>query len=154
VQHSELPDDHSILKVRITLEASASSGLRLNGLPHAVTKRDERDVESAKYFMDSGMLADASSTAEMSFRTVGSKGTMETVASTATSSTVSAAAAAFASPDRPGVTRTNTERTAAGQKSILSRVKRNYIYFSSLLQEPEAKWKASASRFAFSSPLN
>jgi hypothetical protein len=45
--------------------------------------------------------------------------------------------------ERPELLRTTSERTAAGQKSILSRVKRNYIYFSSLLQEPEAKWKAS-----------
>jgi hypothetical protein len=36
-----------------------------------------------------------------------------------------------------------TQRTPAAEKSILSRVRRNYIYFSSLLQEPEAKWKRS-----------
>jgi hypothetical protein len=33
------------------------------------------------------------------------------------------------------------ERPVAAEKTILSRVKRSYIYFSSLLQEPEAKWK-------------
>jgi hypothetical protein len=36
-----------------------------------------------------------------------------------------------------------TERSLEAEKTILSRVKRSYIYFSSLLQEPEAKWKRS-----------
>jgi hypothetical protein len=43
--------------------------------------------------------------------------------------------------ERPTLTRTDTERSAAQTKSIQARIKRNYIYFSSLLQEPEAKWR-------------
>jgi len=36
-----------------------------------------------------------------------------------------------------------TEQSPAAEKSILARAKWSYIYFSSLLQEPEAKWKRS-----------
>src|SRR6185437_8006952 len=36
-------------------------------------------------------------------------------------------------------------RSPSAQKAILTRVKRNYIYFTSLLQEPEAKWKRCGS---------
>jgi hypothetical protein len=51
-----------------------------------------------------------------------------------------------ASTKTPGKTSSNcmpADRSAAMEKSIVSRVRRNYIYFSSLLQEPEAKWKQS-----------
>ncbi|KAG9019031.1 hypothetical protein FRB90_007203, partial [Tulasnella sp. 427] len=37
--------------------------------------------------------------------------------------------------------RSGENRTPAAEKSILSLVRRNYIYFTSLLQEPEAKWR-------------
>jgi hypothetical protein len=39
-----------------------------------------------------------------------------------------------------------------GYCKILPKVRRNYIYFSSLLQEPEAKWRQSMcfSSFSFS----
>lgn len=128
VKHSTLPDDHSILKVRVHIELSASSGLRLNGLPQKVEEIEERDP--ASYYMSQSMLQDATSTADLSFTTAS---TASTVGSTATASSHTT--------ERPNMTR--TERTPAAEKSILSRVKRNYIYFSSLLQEPEAKWKRS-----------
>ncbi|KZV72190.1 hypothetical protein PENSPDRAFT_604644 [Peniophora sp. CONT] len=130
VSHTELPDHHSILKVSVTIELSGpSSGLRLNGIPHPVEMVEERTPQS--YFMSQSMLQDATSTADMSFRTA---------SSTATSGSGSVGSVSQA-PMRPSLGRTFTHRGVATEKSILSRVRRNYIYFSSLLQEPEAKWR-------------
>ncbi|KAI0028937.1 hypothetical protein K488DRAFT_89263, partial [Vararia minispora EC-137] len=131
VSHTSLPDDHSILKVRIVIELSGpSSGLRLNGIPHPVDIVEERTPMS--YFMSEEMLQDATSTADMSFRTQSSAATSNTIGTTSSGSIT---------PVRPTIHRTLTGRSAAMDKSILSRVRRSYIYFSSLLQEPEAKWK-------------
>lgn len=131
VQHAQLPNDHAVLKVAVVIELSGpSSGLRLNGIPTPVDRVEKRDPSS--YYMSQSMLQDASSVADYSLR---SQSTFNTATTGASShSTI---------PDRPVLTRTMTERTASAQKAILARVKRNYIYFSSLLQEPEAKWKRS-----------
>ncbi|KAI0630642.1 hypothetical protein C8Q77DRAFT_1075272 [Trametes polyzona] len=130
VKHAPLPNDHSVLKVRIVIELSGpSSGLRLNGIPQAIEELEARDPSS--FFISQSMFQDASSTAEKSFQTQSSVATSAT--STSRASTVAG--------ERPQISRTLTERSAAAEKTILSRVKRNYIYFSSLLQEPEAKWK-------------
>ncbi|PCH36426.1 hypothetical protein WOLCODRAFT_134238 [Wolfiporia cocos MD-104 SS10] len=129
VKHASLPDDHSVLKVRIVIELSGpSGGIRLNGIPHPMEQLEERDPLSAQ--ISQQMLQDASSMAEISFNTQSS---ISTIAESASRSSTL--------PERPRLARMTTERTAAAVKSILSRVKRNYIYFSSLLQEPEAKWR-------------
>jgi hypothetical protein len=126
VTHSALLDDHSVLKVKLVIEVSGpSGGIRLNGLPKPVQSIKERDPSS--YYMSQQILQDVSSAAELSFHTVSSVNTTNTA-----SSSTSVA---------PSVSRPPAERTAAAEKSVLSRVRRNYIYFSSLLQEPEAKWK-------------
>ncbi|KAI9067930.1 hypothetical protein FKP32DRAFT_1588126 [Trametes sanguinea] len=130
VKHAPLPNDHSVLKVRVVIELSGpSSGLRLNGIPQPIEELGSRDPSS--FFISQSMFQDASSTAEKSFATHSSVATAAT--STSRASTIGG--------ERPQISRTLTERSAAAEKSILSRVKRNYIYFSSLLQEPEAKWK-------------
>lgn len=127
VSHSSLPDNHSVLKVRVVIEVSGpSSGLRLNGLPQAIENVEERDPSS--YFISQQILQDVSSAADLSFQTTPSMNTTSSAASSISSARTLV---------RP------TERTAPAEKSILSRVRRNYIYFSSLLQEPEAKWKQS-----------
>ena len=133
IKHSPLPNDHSVLKVKVIIELSGpSSGWRLNGIPQPIEDIEERDPSS--YNMSQPILQDTMSMANISFR---SKSTVNTAA-TGTSSTSTV-------PEPPPLGRTMTERTAAAERSILSRVKRNYIYFSSLLQEPEAKWKRSKS---------
>ena len=133
IKHAALPNDHSVLKVRVVIELSgSSSGLRLNGIPQPIEQVEERDPKS--HIASQSMLRDASSAADFSFNTQSSSAS--TVAE-------SASKASAALPERPALSRTQTERTATAEKSILSRVKRNYIYFSSLLQEPEAKWKRS-----------
>ena len=128
LSHASLIDDHSILKVRVVIELSGpSSGLRLNGLPQTIQDIEERDPSSN--FISDSILQDMSSTADLSFHTVSSIGTVNSTASTSSSA--------------PTLVRPHAERTAAAEKSILSRVRRSYIYFSSLLQEPEAKWRRS-----------
>lgn len=128
VKHAALLNDHSLLKVQIVIERSASSGLRLNGLPQVVESVEERNP--ASYLMSPQMLQDATSTADFSFHSV---------SSAATGTTMSSSSATKAISQLPST----SERSTAQEKSILSRVRRNYIYFSSLLQEPEAKWKRS-----------
>ena len=131
VKHAALPNDHSVLKARVVIELSGpSSSLRLNGIPQAIEELEPRNPSS--FFVSQEMFQDASSMAEQSLHTQSSIAT--TATSTSRASTVAS---------RPQITRTLTERSQAAEKSILSRVKRNYIYFSSLLQEPEAKWKQS-----------
>lgn len=130
IMHSSLPDAHSILKVRVVLELSGpSSGIRLNGLPQTIQVVEERDPGSV-FAAQQQLLQDASSIADASFQTSSSVSSVGTIGS-----------GGF--PIRSHLVKEVGERSAAAEKSILSRVKRSYIYFSSLLQEPEAKWKRS-----------
>ncbi|TRM58793.1 hypothetical protein BD626DRAFT_179652 [Schizophyllum amplum] len=124
ISHAPLEDDHSVLKVRVVLEISGpSSGLRLNGIPKPVDVIEERDPTPVP--QSQPILQDvASAVTEVSAATTSS--------STSNTSNLS---------DGPTPMQPQTKRTAAAEKSILSRVRRNYIYFSSLLQEPEAKWR-------------
>ncbi|KAH9971664.1 hypothetical protein BGW80DRAFT_1319083 [Lactifluus volemus] len=128
VNHADLLDDHSLLKVQIVIERSAFSGLRLNGLPQIVESIEERNATS--YLMSQQMLQDATSATNVSFHTTSSAATGRTTYSGSSGSR------AIVQPPRFAA-----ERSPAQEKPILSRIRRNYIYFSSLLQEPEAKWK-------------
>jgi len=130
VNHAAVLDDHSLLKVNIVIERSASSGLRLNGLPQVVESIEERNPTS--YLMSQQMLQDATSTADISF--------LSTSSNASGRSTMSGSSGSRAVLQSPCST---AGRSVAQEKSILSRIRRNYIYFSSLLQEPEAKWKRS-----------
>ncbi|KAF6753449.1 hypothetical protein DFP72DRAFT_966746 [Ephemerocybe angulata] len=124
--HSALMDDHSVLKVHVVIEASGGTrGLRLNGLPKKILDLSEQRDPSS-YTIPQQMLRDVASAADLSF---------------ATSSSVSSMSGHSSSMIHPVHATPSAQRTAAAEKSILSRVKRNYIYFSSLLQEPEAKWR-------------
>lgn len=130
IMHASLPDAHSILKVRVVLELSGpSSGIRLNGLPQTIQAVEERDPSSLSAVQQQ-LLQDASSVADASFQSSSSVSSVGTVGS-------------GAPQIRSRLVKEVGERSAAAEKSILSRVKRSYIYFSSLLQEPEAKWKRS-----------
>ncbi len=133
VQHSQLLDDHSVLKVKLSVEYSAAlSSIRLNGLPHDIQESIENDLKMTS--MSDQLTKDASSVANVSLQTGSSLMSAESEASTSSSAL------------RPPMLRTNTgtKRTPTLDKTILSRVRRSYIYFSSLLQEPDAKWKTSA----------
>lgn len=130
IHHSSLPDTQSILKVKMIIEVSGSaSGLRLNGLPHPVLDVEPRDPTS--FTLSRQMIQDTSSVNGLSFQSLS---TGESSGDISASSTA----------PRRGLSRYNgISRIPGAEKLILARVKRNYIYFSSLLQEPEAKWKRS-----------
>ncbi|KAG6909793.1 hypothetical protein DXG01_015286 [Tephrocybe rancida] len=126
LSHAALIDDHSVLKVRVVIEISGpSSGLRLNGLPQTIQDVEDRDPSS--YFISQQILQDVSSAVDLSFQSTSSLSTANSTSSAADSV--------------EALVRPVTERSPAAEKSVLSRVRRNYIYFSSLLQEPEAKWR-------------
>lgn len=133
VKHAAMPDSHSVLKVKLAIEpAGGSKGIRLNGLTHPVQERQIRDPVSVS--MSNQLTQEASSSAEFSFRTASS------VPSITTSE-----ASGSSTPKPPPLLRVDSEgpRTMAADKSIMARIRRSYIYFSSLLQEPEAKWRRS-----------
>ncbi|KAI6023325.1 hypothetical protein EDC04DRAFT_2727159 [Pisolithus marmoratus] len=128
VAHASLPDNHSILKVRVVIELSGPScGIRLNGIPQTLQSAEERD-SGTSIGQQQQILQDASSAANVSFQTTSSVSSVGTIGSGST-------------PSRTNTLNASADRTAAAEKSILARVRRSYIYFSSLLQEPEAKWK-------------
>ncbi|KAF8513435.1 hypothetical protein BU17DRAFT_95422 [Hysterangium stoloniferum] len=130
VRHSSLPDHHSILKVKMVIELSGSpSGLRLNGLSHLISDMEPRDPTS--FTLSRQMLQDTTTVSGLSFHSSSTNGSGE-------------ASAASSIAQRGLSMHGRANRSSAAEKMILTRVKRNYIYFSSLLQEPEAKWKRSS----------
>ncbi|KAJ3511182.1 hypothetical protein NLJ89_g4249 [Agrocybe chaxingu] len=125
ITHGALTDDDAVLKVKVVIEVSGGTrGLRLNGLATKIYDLEERDPSSR--YIPQKILQDVASAVDLSFQTSSSVGTSSSVTSSTTG--------------QPLI-RPHTERTPAAEKSILSKVRRNYIYFSSLLQEPEAKWR-------------
>lgn len=123
ISHSR-PKEFAILKVKVVIELSGgSNGVRVNGSPHAILDSESRDPVS--FSMAKEMIEDASSISGISFQTT------STVGSQSSSATQQGNLAV----------RAGNDRSPAVEKSILSLVRRNYIYFTSLLQEPEAKWR-------------
>ncbi|KAM6497337.1 hypothetical protein JOM56_007810 [Amanita muscaria] len=145
VTHEPLRGDHEVLKVRLVIEVSgASRGIRLNGVLQRVHDEIEHIRATDKQVREGEeeILRDVESATGVSIVTTSSAATESSVKSVASGGSASTAVAgsSFTSgiaivPGRLG------ERTPAAEKSVLSRVRRNYIYFSSLLQEPEAKWR-------------
>ena len=140
ITHSLLTSANAVLKVKLVIEvAGGTRGLRLNGLAKPIHSVEERDPSSLA--IPQRILQDMASVRGLSL------GTLDSVAS---DSTVGSSSSSLGSVDAIGGRPLITERSATAEKSILSKVRRNYIYFSSLLQEPEAKWRRSMS----SSPLS
>lgn len=141
ITHAPLPTQHSTLKVKAVLELSGpSKGIRLNGLPQYIQVIQERDptpmrnatVHLPSIRQDSGSLTDISANVLPS--------------SVSTDHSHISSSASGSGPLRTAdVTENGHIRTAAAGKAISARVRRSYIYFSSLLQEPEAKWRQSKS---------
>jgi len=151
VMHEPLRGDHEVLKARLIIEvSSASRGIRLNGVLQRVEdEHEERQrLEDQVQEGEEEILKDVESAAGVSIITTSSAATGRSVSSvtsagSGTTLTGGSSSGMNATLGRPG------ERTPAAEKSVLSRVRRNYIYFSSLLQEPEAKWRQSGSLFTF-----
>jgi ribosomal protein L25 (general stress protein Ctc) len=138
IQNSAPPNDHSVLKVKLLVEFSgALKGLQLNGLPQPLEEHMEHELRS--FARAPQLLQDASSAAHVSLDSA-NVSVMTGESDMTTGST---------SSKQPPLQRTESgvsvvPRGPAFDKTILSRVRRNYIYFSSLLQEPEAKWKGNS----------
>ncbi|KAG7092558.1 hypothetical protein E1B28_008907 [Marasmius oreades] len=125
--HAPLIDDHSILKVTIVIEISGpSSGLRLNGVPQTI-----QDSENGRF------PANGIGTQQIFQDLASAMGISTAESSSIGSASIGSSSASLTS----SVPVLSKERSAAAEKTILARIKRSYIYFSSLLQEPEAKWK-------------
>ncbi|KAE9389654.1 hypothetical protein BT96DRAFT_1003008 [Gymnopus androsaceus JB14] len=114
--HAPLIDDHSLLKW-VALEWS-SAIRELKG---------QRDPSSYVASAES-ILPDVGSATDISVPSSSSIHRSAAISIASLSST-------------PPLIRITAERSTGAEKTILSRVKRNYIYFSSYFQEPEAKWK-------------
>lgn len=151
------PREHAVLKVTISLEPSASlnagvnaTTLRVNGTSQPVHHVEPRDPSSPTLMFSSPspasrqMIGDAMTFAEMPLQNVSSSSSV--VASTMSSAsdrtqqTMPGGVKGSRGGGRPDIPGVRSVRGAAAKKAIGSNVRRNYIYFTSLLQEPEAKW--------------
>ena len=150
IMHEPLRGDHEVLKARLIIEvSSASRGIRLNGVLQRVEHEYEQQDQAKED--EEEILRDVESAAGISMVTTSSAATGQSVSSitsVGSGTTTVGGSSSIVSGINPSLGRSG-ERTAAAEKSVLSRVRRNYIYFSSLLQEPEAKWRLSGSLFAF-----
>ncbi|KZT53400.1 hypothetical protein CALCODRAFT_501144 [Calocera cornea HHB12733] len=125
IVHPPPPTD-SIVSVKLVAElAGGVPGIRVNGIPREIMSFESRDPVS--FGINKEVLGDVSDVQAISIHTINTADSADSVPTTQVSK-------------RPMV-QTATERRPAAEKSILSLVRRNYIYFTSLLQEPEAKWK-------------
>jgi hypothetical protein len=137
ITHSSLTSANAVLRVKLVVEvAGGARVLRVNGLSKPIHSVEERDPSSL--VIPQRILQDMASVRGLSFGTLDSPASESTVASSSSS-----LGSVDAVVGRPLI----MERSAAAEKTILSKVRRNYIYFSSLLQEPEAKWRRSMSFF-------
>ncbi|TYJ58802.1 hypothetical protein B9479_000638 [Cryptococcus floricola] len=115
--HSPLEPDEELVRVNVSIERTSSStaGVRINGIPVAVER-----AESDSHFSERvekkqrPLLEDTASLTGVSLRT------MNTTA------------------EKKGP---RDDQEGAVMKGRSSLIRRNYIYFTSLLQEPEPKWK-------------
>jgi hypothetical protein len=120
-RHAPPPSIHALVKVKLVIEAAAGTAglLRLNGHPHPIEELENRDLASIS--IPEQLLQDASNVGALSFQTSVTGGSFADDAS------------------RTASTRAPGGRTEGSQKSISKLVRRNYVYFASLLQEPEVK---------------
>ncbi|PWZ03540.1 hypothetical protein BCV70DRAFT_155235 [Testicularia cyperi] len=120
IRHARLEQVDEILKVRVKIQrVVASTGLRLNDQPFDIESIEPRTPVA----LSQPLLEDAASISGIS------------VATTSTSSASSSAMGAMANVSRSGT-------PSLGSANLVNnQIRRNYIYFTSLLQEPEAKWK-------------
>ncbi|SAM85637.1 uncharacterized protein UBRO_08218 [Ustilago bromivora] len=123
IRHKQLQDADQLVRIKVTIQrVVASSDLRVNDAPVEVTPVEPRTAAS----LAQPLLEDTASISCISV---------------ATASTGSAASIQAANPGSAA----NPSRTATPNlgfaNQINSQIRRNYIYFTSLLQEPEAKWK-------------
>ncbi|WOO79509.1 uncharacterized protein LOC62_02G003032 [Vanrija pseudolonga] len=124
--HAELQPQEELVRVKVTIERTAlpssGAGVRINGVPATIQRMES--VSPLRNLLDGSPGASA-----MSLPTVD------------TSDLASRDGSVVGSDDDR---RIRNGRPLAAQKSVASLIKRNYIYFTSLLQEPEPKWRPVA----------
>ncbi|KDN48452.1 hypothetical protein K437DRAFT_85961 [Tilletiaria anomala UBC 951] len=117
VHHGKIPSAEDVARASITIQrVAASNDIRVNGDVTQVNLAEPKCPRAAP----AGVLDDAASLSGIS---IASNGTT----------------AADSSQMKP--TMSESGRAANVSHAIDSLIRRNYIYFTSLLQEPEAKWK-------------
>ena len=156
ISHPE-PRKHAVLKVTISIEPSASlsagantRALRVNGSSQPVHRVEPRDPSSTVFPFSSSpsasrqLIGDAMRTAEVPLQTGSPPSSIaastNSSASDRTQQTVPGGLKGSGRGGRPDIPGVRSVRSAAADKAVVSNVRRNYIYFTSLLQEPEAKW--------------
>ncbi|KAK4687442.1 hypothetical protein P7C73_g2672, partial [Tremellales sp. Uapishka_1] len=120
--HPGLSTSEELVRVNVSIEqtsGSASSGLRINGIPVTVESMD-RSIPSRP------LLEETASTSAISLRTMSTRDGL-----------------AF-QEEASEAKKIDNGRPLAAEKNIAALIKRNYIYFTSLLQEPEPKWRPVA----------
>lgn len=121
--HKQLQDADELVRIKVRIQrVVASRDLRLNDAALEVTQVEPRTPAS----LAQPLLEDTASISGISVAT----------ASTGSAASVSAANAGNAA----NASRSGTPNLGFANQ-INSQIRRNYIYFTSLLQEPEAKWK-------------
>lgn len=121
-RHGVPPSVHTLIKVKLVIEVAGGTAgiLRLNGTPHPIEVLEPREPWTST--LQDPLLQDASAVGTLSFPDLpASTSSLADDASRTTS-------------NRP-----QSGRTEGSQKSIMKLVRRNYVYFASLLQEPEVK---------------
>lgn len=164
------PPDHTVLKAAVSLEPAASLSvngrtLRINGTVQNVPRIEPRDPTPLPNFSSSASrqlleqastlgevisLGGESSTSTPSESTAFPSSTYSkppartksnhSISSVQTERTAPGGLSGSGRGGRPGILGVPPLRTHAAEKAIMNLIRRNYIYFTSLLQEPEAKW--------------
>ncbi|WVO18047.1 hypothetical protein L204_105745 [Cryptococcus depauperatus] len=112
--HVPLKPEEELVRASVSIErtTSSSAGVRINGIPMTI----ECMEPPPSFLPDRPLLEETASITGLSLETLGTS--VEKL-----------------KEDE------KQEKEDATQKEITSLIKRNYIYFTSLLQEPEPKWK-------------
>ena len=134
-----------LVRVTLVVEVASTSGVRVNGLLKAVGEGQNVRNREQEAEEEEGLLRDVQSAYQLSVRSDSGVESVRSGESSATHSLGVGGGGGQAQAQVQVSTRGRIQRTPAAHKMILSKVRRNYIYFSSLLQEPEAKWKPSTS---------
>ncbi|CAO1616275.1 unnamed protein product [Sympodiomycopsis kandeliae] len=122
LHHARLEASDDSVRVHLTIQRIAASSdvrLRVNDEPHQVIDEEEPANTSANGHLP--LLHEASSLSDISLHTIGTSETQE---------------------NRHKPTDSTSQFSATKRNAVLGPlIRRNYIYFTSMLQEPDAKWK-------------
>lgn len=114
VTHGKVAKTEQLVRVTVSIQRLAGGkGIKVNGEPHAVTPAEPRNPTT----LSPALIDDAASIGATSVATASTSGS-------------------YHSPQIP-----HPITPGPSTIQVMSLLRRNYIYFTSLLQEPEAKWR-------------